>query len=265
MKSVLDALQEGRLIELIDEDKNAALEYLATLIEAIPDIEHPENIAERVLERERAFNTGIGHGWGCPHVRTKSDGELVCAVGWSPKGIDYGSPDGERVHIVVLYYVPETRKNAYLKEISILAKAIQKEDSLRDLSNLTSLAETRHRLLDAISAAVGSTEPEARARMIQLEARQTSAAPAAANPAWDGSQHLLPFSLLVLSGGKPVALSLETELTQALESREGLGTELLQNRQAQCPGFQVLLRSSTTYQPDRLLLEGIAIKINGKK
>ena len=38
MKSLLTALQEGRLIELPDNNKNKALDYLATLIEAIPDI-----------------------------------------------------------------------------------------------------------------------------------------------------------------------------------------------------------------------------------
>ena len=39
MKSLLDALDEGRLIELPDNHKTRALEYLAALIEAIPDIE----------------------------------------------------------------------------------------------------------------------------------------------------------------------------------------------------------------------------------
>ena len=37
MKSLLDALQEGRLIELPEADKDRSLQYLGTLIEAIPD------------------------------------------------------------------------------------------------------------------------------------------------------------------------------------------------------------------------------------
>ena len=36
MRSLLDALQAGRLIELTDNHKTKALEYLAALIEAIP-------------------------------------------------------------------------------------------------------------------------------------------------------------------------------------------------------------------------------------
>ena len=38
MKSLLNALQEGRLVELPVHEKEKVLEYLAILIEAIPDI-----------------------------------------------------------------------------------------------------------------------------------------------------------------------------------------------------------------------------------
>ena len=98
MKSLLDALQEGRLIELPDNNKNRALEYLAALIEAIPGVEVEGGVTENVLAREQSHNTGIGHGWACPHARARHDGELVCSVGWSPTGIDYGSPDNAPVH-----------------------------------------------------------------------------------------------------------------------------------------------------------------------
>ena len=70
MKSVLNALQEGRLIELPDDDKNSALEYLAALIEAVPDIGVEGGSTESVLAREQAHNTGIGKGWACPHARS---------------------------------------------------------------------------------------------------------------------------------------------------------------------------------------------------
>src|SRR5581483_6031602 len=101
MKSLLNALQEGRLIELTENNKPKALEYLATLIEAIPDIGVEGGITERVQAREQSHNTGIGKGWACPHARSPRDGELVCAVGWSPAGIDYGAPDQLPVHMVV--------------------------------------------------------------------------------------------------------------------------------------------------------------------
>ena len=53
MRSLLDALQAGRLIELTDSHKTKALEYLAALIEAIPDIGVEGGITENVLAREQ--------------------------------------------------------------------------------------------------------------------------------------------------------------------------------------------------------------------
>ena len=176
MKSLLNALQEGRLIELVDCNKEKALQYLAALIEAIPDLKAGTEVTEGVLAREKSFNTGLGDGWGCPHVRTPQDGELVCAVGWCPTGIDYGSMDQKPVHLIVMYYVPDVQKNAYLKEISSLARAIKSQPSLRELNTLQDLAETRHRLLDVITLAVESAAPDAKARMIRLEAKQAAVA-----------------------------------------------------------------------------------------
>src|SRR5882762_4438707 len=159
MKGILEALHEGRLIELPDHQKNRALEYLANLIEAVPDIGVEGGITEKVLAREAAYNTGIGNGWACPHARSTLHGDLVCAIGWSPVGIDYGAPDGQPVHLVIMYFVPESQKNSYLKEISSLAKAIQTQPELQDIKSLSDLGEVRLRMLDAITVALESTAP----------------------------------------------------------------------------------------------------------
>ncbi len=48
-------------------------------------------------------------------------GDMVCSLGWSPAWYSLRSPDGEPVHMVVMYFVPESQKNSYLKEIPSLA------------------------------------------------------------------------------------------------------------------------------------------------
>ena len=133
MKALLNALQEGRLVELPDNIKIDAIEFLGTLIEAIPEVSGEESVTEGALEREKLHNTGIGLGWACPHATTDTDRELLCAVGWSPQGIDYGAPDGKPVHLMVMYFVPDSQRNTYLKEISQLAKAIHQNADLQKL------------------------------------------------------------------------------------------------------------------------------------
>src|SRR5271165_1179549 len=156
MKTLLNALQEGRFVELPETNKDKALNYLANLIEAMPDINPGTDVAGAVLSREAQFNTGIGLGWACPHMRTPHDGEMICAAGWSPGGIDYAAADQKPVHFVVMYYVPDSQKHVYLKEVSGLVKAIQKKQGDRDLPRMDNLAAARDWILDLVSTALES-------------------------------------------------------------------------------------------------------------
>ena len=255
MKSLLNALHDGRLIELPDNDKTMAVEYLAAIIEAIPDLHFgDESLAERILEREKSNNTGIGKGWACPHVRFSGGDEVVCAVGWSPEGIEYGSPDGLPVHFLVMYFVPETQKNAYLKEISSLAKAISTLPELQSLESLDELSEARHRLLDAVGIALESAVPEARARMIHLEARHAQAVIEAA-PHLPGEflGNLIPLTVISLPPARFVVLSQNEALVEALEKLDDLPDRLSKDGWVTHLDMHVALRSSSHYMPDRTM------------
>ena len=265
MKCILDALHDGRLIELPDNQKNRALEYLATLIEAIPDIGAEVGITEKVLAREAAHNTGIGKGWACPHARSTLHGEMVCSLGWSPAGIDYGAPDGELVHMVVMYFVPDSQKNSYLKEISSLARAIQTQPGLQDLKSLEDLNDARHKLLDAISLALESSGPEAKARMIQLEVRHAAAA-AGGTPApvpVDLVRAVTPVTIVAIPGAKAIVLAQDRDIVQALEAAPNLVAQLAEKGRAEQQGLQVVLRSFSNYQPDRVVYECLAFRAGG--
>ncbi len=263
MKSLLNALQDGRLIELTDTNKEKALQYLATLIEAVPDHKTDIDIAKGVLDREQASNTGLGRGWGCPHIRIPQDGELLCAVGWSPQGVDYGSHDSKPVHFIVMYYVPDTQKVSYLKEISMLAKAIQTQPAMERIDNLTDLAEARNRLLDMISSATESAQPDAKARMIRLEAKQRTVTEAGIMPL-DFAKQFLSLSILVMPNSRPVVLCQDKELVSGLEQVSDLATLLTDSNQIDLAGYRLLLRNVTTYQPNRHMYDCLAIKVNGK-
>ena len=256
MKSLLAALREGRLVELPDSDKGKSLEYLANLIEAVPDLPSVPELYEAMMAREQAMNTGIGMGVACPHVRAAGSGDLVCAVGWSPPGIDYGAADGKKVHLVVMYYIPESQKNVYLKEISSLAAAVRREGDIRPLATAEDISTVRERLLDWVSAAVEANIPEAKARMIRLEARQaaTEAAPLAAGPLQ------IAAALFVEMEGKTFVLCEQQDLAAALEKEQDLATLLRQRAQFERAGYRLVFHSATQYQQARTLYEYWAVK-----
>jgi mannitol/fructose-specific phosphotransferase system IIA component (Ntr-type) len=175
VKSLLNALREGRLIELPDAGKEEALTHLARMIEAVPNPAGNFALAREMIERERAHNTGLGAGVACPHARAAGGGELLCAVGWTPVGIDYGAADGHKVHLLVMYYIPEEQKNAYLKEISSLARAtvraIGRADGIQPISAAEDIATVRARLLDWIQGSGDVDVPGTKVRMIRLPPR----------------------------------------------------------------------------------------------
>ena len=265
MKALLNALQEGRLVELPDNIKTDALEFLGTLLEAIPEIADEGGITEKAFAREKQHNTGIGKGWACPHATSDHDGELLCSVGWSPKGIDYGSPDGVPVHLVVMYYVPDSQRNSYLKEISQLAKAIHQNEDLQKLQELEDLSDVRHALLDAITHAIESVTPEARARMIQLEVRHAEAAAVAEETAdlltLDPiARSIRPLAILVIPGSKPVVLSQDKTLADALENSATLADDLAKGGHSVVGDNNVVLRSSEHFAGERVLHECVAFR-----
>jgi mannitol/fructose-specific phosphotransferase system IIA component (Ntr-type) len=259
MKSILTALQDGRLIELPETDKVKALGYMANIMEAIPEVTNVD-VAEGVLEREGQANTGIGKGWACPHIRVDGDGELFSVVGWSPAGIDYGAPDKEKVHLLVMYYIPGNQRMAYLKELSGLAKAIQSGKGIENIEKATSLNDVRNELLNWVSASIDNTMPQAKARMIKLEAKHAQVAEAveAAVFTGKGMERLVPFYMITGSGAKNLALAQDSDLVQAIEAADL--AQLGEKQDFEAGSYKVFVRSRTLYKPNRAMYDCIAVK-----
>jgi mannitol/fructose-specific phosphotransferase system IIA component (Ntr-type) len=257
MNSLLDALQEGRLVELSETDKNKALEYLALLVEAIPDIGTQMDIVKEVKEREAQSPTGIGKGVAIPHVRTDRTGELLCAVGWSPHGIAYGAPDGRDVHLLVMYYVPDGQRPLYLKEVSGLAKAIQKTDGIEPFADIHDIQTVRHKLLDWVGLAIDEAVPDAKARMIKLEVRQ--AAVAAGPTAARAPYAVLPFRVLADEAKRFVVLADDPKLVAALESSPDLSRILSGEGGGAVGPYKIALYGTSRFALNRTLFEGVAV------
>jgi len=261
MRSLLDALQEGRLVELPEVDKTKALEYLALLIEAIPDIGNRTDLVKAVNDRETQFNTGIGKGVAVPHCRVDTDGELLCAVGWSPKGIVYGSVDDKPVHLIVMYYVPDVQRNLYLKEISGLAKVLAGSDALEKFTETENLTELREHLLDWVSQAIGTAVPDAKARMIKLEARQTSletaVRDAVAIPSAVG--RFLPFQA-VCYGDHVLVLGADGGLADTFEHDDDFRKNVKESHDFEAAGYRVVRLAESDYAHGRKVVSAVAFK-----
>ncbi len=148
MQSLLQAIAEGRLIALSDTHKDGALEDLSHLIAQAGNTLDAKVIFQRMMDREAVGNTYLGHGIACPHARITEPGDLICAIGWSRGGVDYGNEDGTPARILLAYYVPDNVSHAFLHEISSLARIFESNSPLRETDDFTDLRDVHVRLIE---------------------------------------------------------------------------------------------------------------------
>lgn len=261
MKSLLDALQEGRLVELPTSDKNEVLEYLALLLEAVPGIQTGIDIVKEIKDREAEGNTGLGKGIACPHLRIQHEGALLCAIGWSPEGIEYGAVDNKKVHIVIMYYIPDTQRVAYLKEVSSLAKAVVKASSPVLFESVTDIHSVRAKLLDWVEMSVNDAQPDATARMIRLE--QNQRATDAISPAAEGGAKafiVIPFTFIGLESGEFKLLAQDKAFVDRFEANNACAKLLSGPEQMELDGYYLAVVSSMYYASNRVVRECVAVK-----
>ena len=263
MRSILTALQEGRLFELPEAGKDRALEFLARILDANPDIEVGTDAIEEIKKREQERNTGIGLGVGVPHVRARrEEGELFCAICWSSQGIEYGAEDGKPVHLVFMYYIPGAQKNVYLKEISSFVKAIKKIGGIEPIAHATDLNVVRNLLLDWVSAGLGESGPEAVARMIKLGVKQAQAVTALmepiAAPARPASK-VMTFAVLLAAPNSAFVLAQDADFVNGLEKENSLAQRLATGQPFTGAGRQVFVTGTTLYSGGRILYQCVAV------
>lgn len=258
MRALLQAIEEGRLIELPEKDKEKALTLLATMIEAVPSVPPGLRLVEAVLAREAHANTCLVKGWAVPHARAPQDGELLCCVGWSPAGIPYGTAGGGQVHVVLLYYVPDSQRSTYLREISALARVLLDEKAAQRVVEASALDDLRIRLLDVVTAGLGTPQAEARARMVRLDARATGAGPAPPQT-FDPAQ-VVPAWIVDAADGRVMVLARDEGLVRTLEAQPDLGLQLARQAIVSVGDCVIHVRQSSSYGLGRGLFDCLIVK-----
>lgn len=256
LHTILQALEDGRVIELPDNDKKDAFEVLASLLEAVPSVPAGTDVVGAVLSRESVSNTSLGTGWACPHAPVSFDGDLLCAIGWSPQGIDYGKPGEPPVRLIIMFLVPDNQRSPYLKEVSTLVKVIGKHPESRELEKIEDLNAVRLRLLDMAHFAMEDSGPDTRARMIQLKAR------AAAVPAvWPELENIMIEPLMIVAGTgiRTVVLTQSSELAELAKEDETLATAIADKSWHELKGWRIVRRSSTNYQGEKVVHDCLAM------
>jgi mannitol/fructose-specific phosphotransferase system IIA component (Ntr-type) len=85
-----------------------------------------EAITNAIKQREAETSTGIGFGIALPHASTDLVSEPVAIIGRSKDGIPFDAIDGQPVHRVVLFLVPQGQMEKHKHMLANIAKMLHR-------------------------------------------------------------------------------------------------------------------------------------------
>jgi nitrogen PTS system EIIA component len=117
-------------LDIEAHDKHDALERAA---QVFPNIQASgaSRILECLMAREQLGSTGLGRGVAIPHGRLRGLKRAAAAIVRLKGPIEFGSPDGQPVRLLVVLLVPEHATQQHLEILSELAQMLS-EPSMRE-------------------------------------------------------------------------------------------------------------------------------------
>jgi PTS system nitrogen regulatory IIA component len=135
---------DGVLCNATARSKKHCLEILSELlIRNHPDMTSDE-IFESLISRERLGCTGLDKGAAFPHCRVRDIDRSVAALIKLSEPVDFDSPDGEPVDIVVGMMVPTEVDDSHLADIKQVTEVLSDEAlraCLRQMNSSSDLYE----------------------------------------------------------------------------------------------------------------------------
>lgn len=133
--------------------KREVLEALLAVAVAKLDLAAAKSseLLDLLLAREKSGSTAAGR-LAIPHARSAALQAPIGALGVYPRGVEFHSVDGERVHAVFLLISPADRAAEHVEVLRWIAALARGRDFMRFLLRTRTPAEARA-LLEELSAA----------------------------------------------------------------------------------------------------------------
>jgi mannitol/fructose-specific phosphotransferase system IIA component (Ntr-type) len=106
-------------------DRTQLLRILAEKIAARGLVRNPEELYQKLWEREQIGSTGIGSGLAIPHCKLQGLAKGVVAVGIVPGGVDFGAADGRPVRLVFLVISPNESPAEHLQVLAAISRWVK--------------------------------------------------------------------------------------------------------------------------------------------
>jgi len=111
--------------DLPAEDRDAVLRELARRIAGLGLVRDPQDLFQKLWEREQLGSTGIGSGIAIPHCKLPGLDHGIVAIGMVPAGVDFGAVDGQPVRLLFLVLSPSASPGEHLQVLATVSRWIK--------------------------------------------------------------------------------------------------------------------------------------------
>lgn len=117
-------------------DKEDVLKQLAALAKKSRKLDDfsEQKIFEGLRDREAQGSTGFGDGIALPHFRLKGLKDFLVFIAVSSQGVDFGSLDRKKVHLLFVIIAPEEKVSQHVQVLAAVSRAVATGTLKRELT-----------------------------------------------------------------------------------------------------------------------------------
>jgi len=128
--------------DLAPKNKDDTLSLMVDHLVKARGLDYGNVILSTLQEREKLGSTGIGKQVAIPHSRSLGCNDLTVIFARIPKGIDFNSVDGKKVHLVFMILAPyQDKGNRYLPLLGKIVETVKNSKQRKKLIETDSFEE----------------------------------------------------------------------------------------------------------------------------
>jgi len=121
------------------KDKDAALHKIADMAATCPGLAKykPENLYNKLTEREELLSTGIGNGIALPHCTLDDLDDFVIGILVVPSGVNFKAIDKKKVKLFIFIFAPKEKRNDHISYLARISQILQSPDTVEEIITQT--------------------------------------------------------------------------------------------------------------------------------
>lgn len=121
------------------KDKDAVLHKIADMAATCPGLVKykPENLYDKLADREDLLSTGIGKGIALPHCTLDDLDDFVIGILIVPSGVNFKAIDKKKVRLFIFIFAPKSKRNDHISYLARISQILQSPETVEEIVSQT--------------------------------------------------------------------------------------------------------------------------------